>query len=69
MGPIPNLNKMERMALKCLFCDHVGMPVIEKKMSLIHGRQFILPRRWLIMFIVLLASTWVGKYIPGSAYY
>ena len=37
--------------------------------SLIHGRQFVLNQRWLIMFIVLLASNWVGKFILGSAYY
>jgi len=23
----------EPMALKCPFCDHVGMPIVEKKMS------------------------------------
>ena len=37
--------------------------------SLIRGRQVVLNQRWMIMFILLLASTWVGKFILGSTYY
>ena len=37
--------------------------------SLIHRKQFVLNRRWMVMFIVLLAGAWVGKFILGSAYY
>ena len=37
--------------------------------SIITGRQLVLNRRWTIMFIVLLVSTWIGKFLLGSAYY
>ena len=37
--------------------------------SLITGRQSTLSNRWLLMFIVLLGSTWIGKFMLGSAYY
>jgi len=37
--------------------------------SVIGGRKIFLGKRWLILFIVLLGSTWIGKFILGSAYY
>jgi hypothetical protein len=37
--------------------------------SIISGKQLVLNKRWLIMFIVTLGSTWIGKFMLGSAYY
>jgi hypothetical protein len=37
--------------------------------SMITGRQVNLGNRSLIILILLLASTWIGKFLLGSAYY
>ena len=46
----------------------VTMIVIGMK-TIIKGRQVVMNNRWLIMFVVLLGSTWIGKFILGSVYY
>ena len=37
--------------------------------SMVEGRQAILSNRWLILFVFLLGSTWIGKFLLGSAHY
>ena len=37
--------------------------------SMINGRQVTLGKKWLIIFIILIGSTWIGKFLLGSAYY
>ena len=60
MRPVSNINIMEPMALKCPFCDHVGMPVIEKKMSETGWVIFVL----LVIFCVPLC--WIPFVVDGT---
>ena len=60
MLAIEKLNNMEEMALKCPFCDHEGMPVIEKKMSETGWVIFVL------LVIFCLPLCWIPFVVDGT---
>ena len=37
--------------------------------SIVRGRQVNLGIRWLVIFIILLGATWIGKFLLGEAYF
>jgi hypothetical protein len=47
----------------------LGTMIVIGIRSMIKGRQVILKKGWLIVFIVLLAGTWLGKFLLGASHY
>jgi hypothetical protein len=52
--------KMQEMALKCPFCDHEGMPIIEKKMTETGWVIFVL------LVIFCLPLCWIPFVVDGT---